>query len=152
MESYPPSKTLELSQLCPGQSIQLTPKQSILSPPSHTHSSHHLLTIWFVLRPIHINFNHLASAIHWILLNNYNVTHLLHYLDDFLTAGSPGSLECQQNLDCMLQLCHCINAPIKLENVVSPTTLITCLYVTGFAKRYLFHTQNLTHFLNFKAS
>ena len=33
-------------------------------------------------------------------------------------------------------------------------TLPKCirLYVTGFAKRYLFHTQNLTHFLNFKAS
>ena len=25
-------------------------------------------------------------------------------------------------------------------------------YVTGFAKRYLFHTQNLTHFLDFQAS
>ena len=25
-------------------------------------------------------------------------------------------------------------------------------YVTGFAKRYLFHTQNLTHFLTFETS
>ena len=24
-------------------------------------------------------------------------------------------------------------------------------YVTGFAERYLFHTQNLTHFVNFDA-
>ena len=34
--------------------------------------------------------------------------------------------------------------------VCSAKVLIT--NVTGFAKRYLFHTQNLTHFLNFKAS
>jgi len=72
-------------------------------------------------------FNCLTSAIHWILQNNYNVKHLLHYLDDFLTAGSPGSLECQQNLDFMLQLCNRINAPIKPEKVVIPTTQITFL-------------------------
>ena len=42
-------------------------------------------------------------------------------------AGSPGSLECQQNLDFMLQLCHRINAPIKPEKVVTPTTQITFL-------------------------
>ena len=32
-------------------------------------------------------FNRLATAIHWILQNNYNVQFILHYLDDFLTAG-----------------------------------------------------------------
>ena len=26
------------------------------------------------------------------------------------------------------------------------------IHVTGFAKRYLFHVQNLTHFVNLKAS
>ena len=26
------------------------------------------------------------------------------------------------------------------------------LFVTGFVKRYLFHTQNLTHFMNIEAS
>ena len=31
-------------------------------------------------------------------------------------------------------------------------TLHITLYVTGFAKRYLSHTQNLTHFLNFEVS
>ena len=81
----------------------------------------------FGLRSAPSIFNRLASAIHWILQNNYNVRHLLHYLDDFLTAGPPGSPVCQQNLDSMLQLCHCINAPIKLEKVVSPTTQITFL-------------------------
>jgi len=72
-------------------------------------------------------FNRLASAIHWILQNNYKIQHLLHYLDDFLTAGPPGSSQCQQNLDYMLQLCDRINAPLKLEKVVTPTTQITFL-------------------------
>ena len=81
----------------------------------------------FGLRSAPSIFNHLASAIHWILQYNYSVRYLLHYLDDFLTAGPPGSPECQQNLDSMLQLCHRINAPIKLEKVVSPTTQITFL-------------------------
>ena len=29
---------------------------------------------------------------------------------------------------------------------------VTTIYVTGFVKRYLFHTQNLTHFLKFTTS
>ena len=29
-------------------------------------------------------FNHLSTALHWILEQNYGVDHLLHYLDNFL--------------------------------------------------------------------
>ena len=32
-------------------------------------------------------FNQLSVAIHWILQHKYSVCHLLHYLDDFFTAG-----------------------------------------------------------------
>jgi len=81
----------------------------------------------FGLRSAPSIFNCLASAIHWILQNNYNVHHILHYLDDFLTARAPGSLECQHNLDSMLYLCHRINDPIKPEKVVSPRTKLTSL-------------------------
>ena len=41
----------------------------------------------FGLRSAPFLFNRLADAIHWILQNNYEVHHLLHYLDDFLTVG-----------------------------------------------------------------
>ena len=41
----------------------------------------------FGLRSAPYIFNRLATAIHWILQNNYNVQFILHYLDDFLTAG-----------------------------------------------------------------
>ena len=65
-------------------------------------------------------FNRLATAIHWILLNNYNLQFLLHYLSDFLTASSPDSPVCKQNLDSMLSLCQRINAAVKAEKVIPP--------------------------------
>ena len=61
------------------------------------------------------NFNQLADAIHWSLQHNYNVRHVLHYLDDFFTAGSPGSTECTDNLQSMLSLCTTINARGNVE-------------------------------------
>ena len=58
-------------------------------------------------------FNRLVDAIHWILQNNYKVHHLLHYLDDFLTAGPAYSNTCHHNLSAMKSLCQAIGAPIK---------------------------------------
>ena len=58
---------------------------------------------------------------------NYNVQYLLHYLDDFLTAGPPNSPVCKQNLESMLTLCQRINTPIKPEKVVQPSTCVTFL-------------------------
>ena len=36
-------------------------------------------------------FNCVAELVEWILVNNYKVPDLLHYLDDFITAGPPDS-------------------------------------------------------------
>ena len=72
-------------------------------------------------------FNQLADEIHWILQNNYDVYHLLHYLDDFLTAGPADSDICYHNLSAMKSLCHAIGAPIKEEKVEGPTMRITFL-------------------------
>ena len=41
----------------------------------------------FGLRLVLCLFNILSQTIHWITTNNYGVQHLLHYLNDFLTAG-----------------------------------------------------------------
>ena len=81
----------------------------------------------FGLRSAPCIFNRLATAIHWILQSNYNVQFLLHYLDNFLTAGPPDSPVCQQNLESMLTLSQRINAPVKEEKVVPPSTKITFL-------------------------
>ena len=81
----------------------------------------------FGLRSAPFIFNQLADAIHWILQHQYGVHHLLHYLDDFLTAGLAHSNTCHQNLSQMLSLCDKIGAPIKTEKVEGPTTCLTFL-------------------------
>ena len=72
-------------------------------------------------------FNQLADTIYWILHQQYGVCHLLHYLDNFLTAGPPNSNACHQNLSYMLSLCSRIGARIKTEKVEGPTTRLTFL-------------------------
>ena len=81
----------------------------------------------FGLRSAPFLFNQLADPIHWTLHQQYGVRHLLHYLDDFFTAGPPNSNECHQNLSHMLSLCNRIGAPIKTEKVEGPTTRLTFL-------------------------
>ena len=72
-------------------------------------------------------FNQLSVAIHWILQHKYSVSLLLHYLDDFFTAGAPDTSESQNNLEAMLSVCQKINAPVKLTEVEGPSTSITFL-------------------------
>ena len=43
-------------------------------------------------------FDHLATAIEWIIHNRYGITHLIHYLDDFFTVGPPESDTCKHNM------------------------------------------------------
>ena len=81
----------------------------------------------FGLRSAPYLFNRLSEAIQWILTNNYGVRHLLHYLDDFLTAGPPASSICNRNLNSMLSLCERINAPVKSSKIEGPSTAITFL-------------------------
>ena len=56
------------------------------------------LALPFVLRSAPYIFNSVVDMVEWILLNKYNVADLMHYLDDFLTAGPPGSDQCARNL------------------------------------------------------
>ena len=72
-------------------------------------------------------FNHFSSALHWILEYNYGVEYLLHYLDDFFTAGPADSDKCEQNLNAMLKLCRTLNVPIKPSKVEGSTTSIMFL-------------------------
>ena len=81
----------------------------------------------FGLRSAPYLFNQLSVAIHWILQNSYGVQYLLHYLDDFFTAGPADSLQCAENLQSMFTLCRDINAPIKMSKVEGPTTSLIFL-------------------------
>ena len=56
------------------------------------------LALPFGLRSAPFIFNSVADMVEWIILNRYNVADLMHYLDDFLTAGPAGTDRCAQNL------------------------------------------------------
>ena len=81
----------------------------------------------FGLRSSPALFNHLATAIEWILQQNYAVEHLIHYLDDFFTAGPPDSPVCSHNMATMNHLCTLLNTPTKPEKEEGPSTTLTFL-------------------------
>ena len=81
----------------------------------------------FGLRSSPALFNQLATVIEWILHHNYKLTHIIHYLDDFFTAGQPNSNECTSNMEIMNTLCHQSGSPTKPEKEKGPTTAITFL-------------------------
>ena len=81
----------------------------------------------FGLRSAPFLFNQYADVLEWILRNNYSITNLIHYLDDFLLVGLPTSNDCEQALALMLDLCARLGFPIASEKLEGPTTLIVFL-------------------------
>ena len=81
----------------------------------------------FGLRSSPALFDRLASAIEWIMRHNYGIQHLIHYLDDFFTAGPAGSPVCFQNMAKMNEVCRSVNAPTKVEKEEGPSTSLTFL-------------------------
>ena len=56
------------------------------------------LALPFGLRSAPYIFNSLADLFHWIIVNNFLVPDLLHYLDDYFILGPPASPVCAQSL------------------------------------------------------
>ena len=55
-------------------------------------------------------FNIMADLLAWIL-DVQGVSYLIHYLDDFLTIGAPGSSECERNLETLIQVRQVVGVP-----------------------------------------
>ena len=81
----------------------------------------------FGLRSSPFLFNQLAEALEWILRHNYGVNDIIHYLDDFFTAGPPHSPQCRNNMGAMASLCATVHAPLKVEKTEGPATTLTFL-------------------------
>lgn len=64
-------------------------------------------------------FSALAEALHWVL-HQRGVRAIVHYLDDFLLLGSPGSLECTRALAITLATCQELGVPIAPDKVEGP--------------------------------
>ena len=85
-------------------------------------------------------FNSVADLVKWIIRNKYSVPDLMHYLDDFITAGPAGSLQCSQNLQTSLAVCQSLGLPLHRNKCISPST---CLVVLGIELDSLDQTARL---------
>lgn len=80
----------------------------------------------FGLRSAPKLFNIMADLLAWIL-DVQGVSYLIHYLDDFLTIGAPGSSECERNLETLIQVCQVVGVPLATEKVAGPATTLEFL-------------------------
>ena len=80
----------------------------------------------FGLRSAPIIFTALADALEWIA-RQQGVGILLHYLDDFITVGSPDSPVCESNMQKLGETCAELGVPVATAKTVDPTTCLTFL-------------------------
>lgn len=85
------------------------------------------LTLPFGLRSAPFIFDCVASSVEWILSNNYNVSSLLHYLDDFILAGPPDSRACGMDLATAIRVCSSLGLPIHPQKCEGPSTSLVIL-------------------------
>ena len=83
----------------------------------------------FGLRSAPKIFNATADALEWIIANESRDfgEFVLHYLDDFLFGGSPGSDTCRRSLDLALHICERLGFPVMSEKVFGPSTQMEVL-------------------------
>ena len=127
-----------LLEMGPGVELaKLDVKNAYRNVPVHPEDRHLLGMQWrgqiyvdaalpFGLRSAPKIFNALADAVEWAVKQN-GVEHLWHYLDDFLTCGEPGTVECQLNLQTMKSICECLGFPLALEKLEGPATSLVFL-------------------------
>ena len=80
----------------------------------------------FGLRSAPKLFSAVADALVWALYLE-GVTHQLHYLDDFLLVGPPGSTACQASLNIALAVCDRFGLSVAPAKIAGPTTRLTFL-------------------------
>ena len=71
-------------------------------------------------------FTALVDAAEWVG-KQQSVEFLIHYLDDFLLVGRPGTTECSACLQCLLQSFDRLGFPIALDKLEGPSTCLTFL-------------------------
>ncbi len=86
-------------------------------------------TLPFGLRSAPKIFTAVADALEWVLRDQGD-RWIMHYLDDYLTIGSPESEECQHNMAVMSECCRRLGVPLKLEKMEGPTTCLEFLGIT----------------------
>ena len=68
-------------------------------------------------------FNSIADMVEWINMNRYNMADLMHYLNDFLTAGPTCANQCANNLQTALAVCRSLGLPLHPGKCIGPLTV-----------------------------
>lgn len=68
-----------------------------------------------------------VANMEWILLHRHHLTDLLHYLDDFITAGPPNSDQCARNLLTAQTVCRTSGLPLNPDKCVGSATRLVVL-------------------------
>ena len=61
------------------------------------------------------------------MTHNYQLHHLIHYLNDFFLAAPLQSFPCQHDLDTFLQVASKLGVPVAMEKVEGPVTAMSFL-------------------------
>ena len=79
----------------------------------------------FGLRSAPLLFTAVADALQWVMQQRWVswVDHI-HYIDDFITKGAPGTLECSKNVAIMKRVFGESNLPTEPEKDEGPATKI----------------------------
>ena len=73
-------------------------------------------------------FVDLVDMVEWILCHNYSIPDLLHYLDDYITAGPPECLNCTCNfVAAASSVSKQPGLPLHPDKIVGPSTCLTAL-------------------------
>ena len=71
-------------------------------------------------------FDSLSEAVCWILKNNYNIQHVLHLLDDFLTIDEPDSFP-ERTMAILTLVFKKLGIPLSTHKTVGPATVVEYL-------------------------
>ena len=80
----------------------------------------------FGLRSAPKVFNTLADAFHWVL-QQQGISHILHYLDDFIIVAPPDFPQCQDQLSTLLRVAATLGIPIASHKTEGPAVALTFL-------------------------
>jgi len=102
------------------------------------------LALPFGLRSAPFIFNSIADLVEWILVHSHHIPALLHYLDDFITAGPPDSPQCAHNLAVALAVCKRLGLPLHPGKYMGPATVLVVLGIELDSVRIGFCEEKLS--------
>ena len=85
------------------------------------------LTLPFGLRSAPGIFNNVADLFEWMLIHNWSVEDLLHYLDNYFTLRTAGTDLCAKRLTAIHQAARLVGIPLSPEKCEGPTTRMVFL-------------------------